>query len=65
MFVSPQSVWGSFWKDGHWGYKCCHQLVKEAYCTGEAGIEAAEVRRTTGLVDFCLANETSSIVLLC
>ena len=43
MFVSPQSVWGSFWKDGHWGYKCCHQLVKEAYCTGEAGIEAAEV----------------------
>lgn len=22
------SVWGSFWKDGQWGYKCCHSFVK-------------------------------------
>ncbi|XP_060076549.1 pre-mRNA-splicing factor SLU7-like [Ylistrum balloti] len=36
------SVWGSYWKDGRWGYKCCHSLVKEAYCTGEAGKEAAQ-----------------------
>ncbi|XP_017329143.1 pre-mRNA-splicing factor SLU7 [Ictalurus punctatus] len=30
-------IWGSFWKDGIWGYKCCHSLVKQSYCTGEAG----------------------------
>merc|ERR1711946_44734 len=31
------SVWGSWWSNGQWGYKCCHQLVKNSYCTGEAG----------------------------
>ncbi|XP_030639790.1 pre-mRNA-splicing factor SLU7 isoform X2 [Chanos chanos] len=31
------SIWGSYWKDGIWGYKCCHSLVKQSYCTGEAG----------------------------
>lgn len=31
------SVWGSFWKDGAWGYQCCHSLVKNSYCTGERG----------------------------
>ncbi|KAK3095747.1 hypothetical protein FSP39_018488 [Pinctada imbricata] len=36
------SVWGSYWKDGQWGYKCCHSLIKEAYCTGEKGIEASQ-----------------------
>lgn len=30
-------IWGSFWKDGRWGYKCCHSFVKMSYCTGEAG----------------------------
>ncbi|XP_013790596.1 pre-mRNA-splicing factor SLU7-like, partial [Limulus polyphemus] len=34
------SVWGSYWKDGHWGYKCCHSLIKNSYCTGESGKEA-------------------------
>ncbi|XP_038550530.1 pre-mRNA-splicing factor SLU7-like [Micropterus salmoides] len=32
-------IWGSFWKDGFWGYKCCHSMVKQSYCTGESGIE--------------------------
>ncbi|XP_064601916.1 pre-mRNA-splicing factor SLU7-like [Liolophura sinensis] len=36
------TVWGSYWKDGVWGYKCCYSCVKESYCTGEAGKEAAE-----------------------
>lgn len=36
------SVWGSWWKDGDWGYACCHQTVKNAYCTGAAGQDAAE-----------------------
>lgn len=22
------SVWGSFWKDGQWGYQCCHSFIK-------------------------------------
>lgn len=37
------SVWGSFWRDGEWGYACCHQFVKNAYCTGLAGERAAEL----------------------
>lgn len=36
------SVWGSWWKDHQWGYKCCKQTVRNSYCTGVAGIEAAE-----------------------
>ncbi|KAF8648293.1 hypothetical protein HU200_064872 [Digitaria exilis] len=36
------SVWGSWWKDHQWGYKCCKQTIKNSYCTGLAGIEAAE-----------------------
>ncbi|KAI5077538.1 hypothetical protein GOP47_0007362 [Adiantum capillus-veneris] len=36
------SAWGSWWKDGKWGYKCCKQMIWNSYCTGSAGIEAAE-----------------------
>ena len=36
------SVQGSWWKDHQWGYKCCKQTIKNSYCTGLAGIEAAE-----------------------
>ncbi|KAL3750995.1 hypothetical protein ACJRO7_011902 [Eucalyptus globulus] len=35
-------VWGSWWKDHQWGYKCCKQTIRNSYCTGAAGIEAAE-----------------------
>ncbi|KAK8737625.1 hypothetical protein OTU49_004562 [Cherax quadricarinatus] len=31
------SVWGSYWRDGMWGFSCCHSFVKNSYCTGEAG----------------------------
>ncbi|XP_040030772.1 pre-mRNA-splicing factor SLU7 [Gasterosteus aculeatus] len=31
-------IWGSYWIDGFWGYKCCHSMVKQSYCTGESGI---------------------------
>ncbi|XP_052754839.1 pre-mRNA-splicing factor Slu7 [Galleria mellonella] len=31
------AVWGSYWKDGQWGYKCCHSFIKMSYCVGEAG----------------------------
>ncbi|CAH9111383.1 unnamed protein product, partial [Cuscuta epithymum] len=36
------SVWGSWSKDHQWGYKCCKQTIRNSYCTGTAGIEAAE-----------------------
>ncbi|KAL3620603.1 hypothetical protein CASFOL_035515 [Castilleja foliolosa] len=36
------TVWGSWWRDHQWGYKCCQQTVRNSYCTGTAGIEAAE-----------------------
>ncbi|KAJ1433928.1 Pre-mRNA splicing Prp18-interacting factor [Sesbania bispinosa] len=36
------TVWGSWWKDHQWGFKCCKQTVRNSYCTGAAGIEAAE-----------------------
>ncbi|KAK6127545.1 hypothetical protein DH2020_038703 [Rehmannia glutinosa] len=33
-----KSVWGSWWKDHKWGYKCCQQTFRNSYCTGAAGI---------------------------
>jgi pre-mRNA-processing factor SLU7 len=35
------AVWGSFYADGSWGYACCNLLNRNAYCTGEAGKQAA------------------------
>jgi len=34
-----KSVFGSWWSGGVWGYKCCHSVVKNSYCTGNAGKE--------------------------
>lgn len=43
VFINNHStVWGSWWKDHQWGYKCCKQFTRNSYCTGQAGIEAAE-----------------------
>ena len=43
MYINNHtSVWGSWWKDHQWGYKCCKQTIRNSYCTGAAGIEAAE-----------------------
>ncbi|TKR81552.1 hypothetical protein L596_015405 [Steinernema carpocapsae] len=27
------SVWGSHWENGQWGYKCCRSTLKRAFCT--------------------------------
>ncbi|MEQ2167648.1 hypothetical protein GOODEAATRI_006206 [Goodea atripinnis] len=40
-------IWGSYWKDGYWGYKCCHSLVKQSYCTGQAGIQTVTSHMST------------------
>ena len=39
------SIYGSFFRNGQWGYACCRQFHKNSYCTGEAGIEADEAAR--------------------
>ncbi|KAF5837705.1 Pre-mRNA splicing Prp18-interacting factor-domain-containing protein [Dunaliella salina] len=42
VFINNHSsVWGSYWKDGNWGYACCHQTLRNSYCTGRAGEKAS------------------------
>ncbi|KAK8670948.1 hypothetical protein V6N13_037560 [Hibiscus sabdariffa] len=52
------TVWGSWWKDHQWGYKCCKQTIRNSYCTGAAGIEAVEA--TTDLMKANIAPKVSS-----
>lgn len=35
------SVWGSYYAKGHWGFKCCHQTTRSAYCTGKPSVVVA------------------------
>ena len=37
MSHAAQSVWGSYWKNGRWGFGCCHSLEKNSYCLGDQG----------------------------
>ncbi|XP_043479528.1 pre-mRNA-splicing factor Slu7 [Leptopilina heterotoma] len=37
------AVWGSYWREGNWGFKCCYSFLKNSYCTGESGKLASEV----------------------
>ena len=34
------SVWGSFWKEGQWGYACCKSTVRNSYCLGKSAAAA-------------------------
>mmetsp|Transcript_8679 Transcript_8679/g.22403 ORF Transcript_8679/g.22403 Transcript_8679/m.22403 type:complete len:551 (+) Transcript_8679:68-1720(+) len=34
LINNHKAVWGSWWEDGVWGYGCCHQTIKNSYCTG-------------------------------
>ena len=45
-----KTIWGSFWRDGRWGFACCHSHVKESYCTGEAGKEAARASAASAVL---------------
>ena len=38
------AVWGSFWRDGAWGYACCCSTVKQSYCVGQAGVQAEKAQ---------------------
>lgn len=51
------SVWGSFWKDGQWGYQCCHSLIYNSYCTGDRGKEVVSEEEK---VPLALTNTTAS-----
>lgn len=41
------TVWGSYWNNFRWGYKCCHSFIRNSYCTGLAGKEASETTIAT------------------
>ncbi|WOL20112.1 pre-mRNA-splicing factor SLU7 [Canna indica] len=59
VFINNHTtVWGSWWKDHQWGYKCCKQTIRNSYCTGSAGIEAAEA--ATELMKANLARKEAS-----
>jgi pre-mRNA-processing factor SLU7 len=35
--MNHTAIWGSWWKEGVWGYACCHSGIRNSYCAGEAG----------------------------
>lgn len=50
--MNHKAVFGSYWENGVWGYKCCHSFVKNSYCTGEDGIKANKAKLVpTGKVE--------------
>merc|ERR1712223_2128672 len=51
------SVWGSYWDAGRWGYKCCHSFIKQSYCTGDAG--KAAFASTSSVVNSVESKEAS------
>lgn len=46
------SVWGSFWSDLQWGYKCCHSFVKNSYCVGENGKQSNAIPMPSSSHDY-------------
>ncbi|KAF2861446.1 hypothetical protein K470DRAFT_256833 [Piedraia hortae CBS 480.64] len=51
------AVWGSWWKDFKWGYKCCHSIVKNSFCTGETGKLALAEAEEFSRLDRALGDE--------
>ncbi|KAJ2453334.1 mRNA splicing protein [Coemansia sp. RSA 2336] len=33
--LNHSSVFGSWWDDGKWGYRCCKQTMRNSYCTAK------------------------------
>ena len=65
-----QSVWGSYWVEGKWGYSCCHSLIRNSFCTGEAGKRAARRGNVIGLSkkkreEDDIEEEVTSLVEVC
>ena len=63
VFINNHTaVWGS-WYDagtGTWGYACCHSSIHISYCSGFAGIEAAEASSARTLLASTPANPSSA-----
>ncbi|KAH9935314.1 Pre-mRNA splicing Prp18-interacting factor-domain-containing protein [Fomitopsis serialis] len=55
------AVWGSWYNapSGDWGYACCHSTVHISYCTGIAGIEAAQASSAKQLLASSLVADAS------
>ncbi|KAF9051163.1 hypothetical protein BDZ89DRAFT_1126129 [Hymenopellis radicata] len=52
MVNNHTAVWGS-WYDagtGTWGYACCHSIIHVSYCSGKAGIDAAQASTAQALL---------------
>lgn len=49
--LNHTSVFGSWYKDGKWGYRCCHSLMKNSYCIGEQGYALEAELPIDGLKD--------------
>jgi pre-mRNA-processing factor SLU7 len=56
------AVWGSWYdsSSGVWGYACCHSVIHVSYCSGMAGIEAAEASTAQSLLSSTIAPTPSS-----
>lgn len=60
LINNHKAIWGSHWKDGQWGYSCCHSFIKNSYCVGESGkLEAAEQDASTFVDRFNPTNAAS------
>lgn len=52
MMNNHTAVWGSYYDtaNGMWGYACCHSVIHVSYCSGIAGIEAAQASSAQNLL---------------
>ncbi|KAJ7497464.1 Pre-mRNA splicing Prp18-interacting factor-domain-containing protein [Mycena latifolia] len=53
VFINNHTdVWGSWYdpSSGTWGYACCHSTIHVSYCSGQAGIEAAQASSAQNLL---------------
>jgi pre-mRNA-processing factor SLU7 len=56
------SVWGS-WYDidtSKWGFKCCHQVLRNSYCTGDAGKRAPKLIQASTTSSLSSSSSSSS-----
>lgn len=57
------AIWGS-WYDpstATWGYACCHSIVHLSYCSGSAGIEAAQASSAQHLLTSASTSQSMPI----
>jgi pre-mRNA-processing factor SLU7 len=58
VFINNHTaVWGSWYDSSSstWGYACCHSVIHITYCSGFAGIEAAQASTAQSLLSSAVA----------